>query len=91
MALNPKAKAETIWIFRTEREQYFKMIAALSFVMCIESRGNVRGDKCAVAFMAAGVELCDKAALLPAVDSIAICGRRVELTYKIERRAECCI
>jgi len=56
MALNPKAKAETIWIFRTEREQYFKMIAALSFVVCIESRGNVRGDKCAVAFMAEGGE-----------------------------------
>jgi len=45
------AKEETIWIFRTEREQYFKIIAAIPFVMCIESRGNVRGDKCAVAFM----------------------------------------
>ena len=56
MALNPKAKAETIWIIRTEREQYFEIIAALSFVMCIESRGNVRGDKYAAAFMAEGGE-----------------------------------
>ena len=39
---------ETIWIFRTEREQYFKMLTALPFAMCIASRGNVRGDKCAV-------------------------------------------
>ena len=54
MALNLKAKGKTIWIFRTEREHYF--IAAICFVMCIESRGNVRGDKCTVAFMAEGGE-----------------------------------
>ena len=56
MAWNPKVKGETIWIIRTEREQYFEIIAAISFVMCIESRGNVRGDKCAVAFIAEGGE-----------------------------------
>jgi len=56
MARNPKAKGKTIWIFRTEREQYFKIIAAISFVMCVASRGIVRGNKCAMAFMAEGGE-----------------------------------
>jgi len=32
----------------------------------------------------------DKAALLRAIDS-AIYGRGVELTYKMKRRAKCCI
>jgi hypothetical protein len=45
------AEEEIIWIFRTEFEQYFKMITVLSFVVCIESRGNVKGNKCAVAIM----------------------------------------
>jgi hypothetical protein len=47
---------ETVWILRTEREEYFKMVTALSFVMCTESRDNVRGDKCAVVIMVEGRE-----------------------------------
>jgi len=81
---------ETIRILRTEREQYFKMLTALSFDMCIESRGNVRGDKCAVAIMGweeSSNAQSDKAALIPERDSSASCGRRLEPTYKIERRA----
>ena len=56
IAQSSKAKRETIWILRTEREQYFKMKTASSFVMCTESRGNVRGNECAVVIMVEGRE-----------------------------------
>jgi hypothetical protein len=47
----PEVERETEWILGTEREQYVNTINGLSFVMCIESQGNVRGDKCAVLIM----------------------------------------